>query len=89
MADPGFPQGRGDNLQGAPAYDFDKFSQKLHEIERIWTHEGAQGTSTSLRFATGKHITCNKSIIKHLLNNQITKQPNITEEYTTKLQWVI
>ena len=22
---------------GAPTYDFAKFSQKLHEIERIWT----------------------------------------------------
>ena len=24
-------------LQGAPTYDFVKISQKLHEIERIWT----------------------------------------------------
>ena len=31
VADPGFPRG------GAPTYDFVKFSQKLHEIERIWT----------------------------------------------------
>ena len=23
--------------EGAPTYDFAKFSQKLHEIERIWT----------------------------------------------------
>ena len=26
---------------GAPTYDFAKFSQKLHEIERIWTPGGA------------------------------------------------
>ena len=25
---------------GAPIYNFDKFSQKLHEIERIWTPGG-------------------------------------------------
>ena len=28
--------------QGAPTYDFAKFSQKLHEIERIWTPGGAR-----------------------------------------------
>ena len=27
-------------LRGAPTYDFAKFSQKLHEIERIWTPGG-------------------------------------------------
>ena len=26
--------------RGAPTYDFAKFSQKLHEIERIWTPGG-------------------------------------------------
>ena len=26
--------------EGAPTYDFAKFSQKLHEIERIWTLRG-------------------------------------------------
>ena len=26
--------------EGAPTYDFAKFSQKLHEIERIWTPRG-------------------------------------------------
>ena len=30
-------------LQGrAPTYDFAKFSQKLHEIERIWIAKGAR-----------------------------------------------
>ena len=27
---------------GPPTYDFAKFSQKLHEIERIWTPRGAR-----------------------------------------------
>ena len=29
--------------EGAPTYDFAKFSQKLHEIERIWTPGGGGG----------------------------------------------
>ena len=35
-----FPRDRGTNPGGgwgAPTYDFPKMSQKLHEIERIWT----------------------------------------------------
>ena len=42
VVDPGFPQGEGANSPGggAPTYDFAKFSQKLHEIERIWTPGG-------------------------------------------------
>ena len=38
VADSGFPRGGGANSPGgAPTYDFAKISQKLHEIERIWT----------------------------------------------------
>ena len=52
VTDPGFPQGGGANSPGgAPTYDFAKFSQKLHEIERIWT-PGAR-PSHPLRSATG------------------------------------
>ena len=43
-ADPGFPRG-GRQLPrggGAPTYDFAKFSQKLHEIERIWVPGGGE-----------------------------------------------
>ena len=40
LADPGFPRGGGRNSPGAPTYDFVKFSQKLHEFERIWTPPG-------------------------------------------------
>ena len=38
-ADPGFPVGGGSNHPGtlASTYNFVKFSQKLHEIEKIWT----------------------------------------------------
>ena len=42
VADPRFPQGGGANSPGGvPTYEFAKFSQKLHEIERIWTPGGA------------------------------------------------
>ena len=41
VADPGFPRGGGANSSGgAPTYNFAKFSQKLHEIERIWARGG-------------------------------------------------
>ena len=41
VADLGFPRGGGANSPGgAPTYDFAKISQKLHEIERIWTPGG-------------------------------------------------
>ena len=42
VADPGFPRAGSPTLRGggAPTYDFAKFSQKLHEIERIWTPGG-------------------------------------------------
>ena len=37
-----FPEVGAPTLQGALIYDFAKFSQKLQEIERIWTQEGAR-----------------------------------------------
>ena len=50
VADAGFPRGGRANPRGgggseewgvgAPTYDFAKFFQKLHEIERIWTPGG-------------------------------------------------
>ena len=33
---------------GAPTYNFVKFSQKLHEIERIWPREGGRGSKSLL-----------------------------------------
>ena len=53
VADPGFPRGGGANSPGAPKYDVSKFSQKLHEIERIWTPRGARIPHALLRSATG------------------------------------
>ena len=40
VADPGFPWGGGANPGGMPTCDFAKISQKLYEIERIWTLKG-------------------------------------------------
>ena len=53
-ADSGFPVGRGANSSGAPTYDFAKFSEKLHEFERILGrgNEG-WGRSATVKF-TGK-----------------------------------
>ena len=43
-ADPGFPVGGGANpLAGAPTYDFAKFCEKLHEIEKILGRRGGTG----------------------------------------------
>ena len=39
--DRGFPVGGGANPPGAPAYDFAKISEKLHEIEQILGRWGA------------------------------------------------
>ena len=45
-------------LQGAPTYDFAKFSQKLHEIERILTPERTRVScyAPPIRSATEIHF---------------------------------
>ena len=52
VADPGFPRGGGTNSPrgggGAPTYHFAKFSQKLHEIERIWAPGGGASLAPPL-----------------------------------------
>ena len=35
-----FPEEGAPTPRGAPTYNFTKFSQKLHEIERIWAPGG-------------------------------------------------
>ena len=40
--------GRQLSRRGAPTYHFAKFSQKLHEIERIWTPTGARASKILL-----------------------------------------
>ena len=53
VADPGFPRGGAANSPGGgPTYDFAKFSQKLNEIERIWTPGMGARPSPPLRSAT-------------------------------------
>ena len=52
VADPGFPRGGGANSPGgAPTYEIAKFSEKLHEIERIWTPGGGRVSRAPLRSA--------------------------------------
>ena len=44
---------------GAPTYDFAKFSQKLHEIERIWTPRGGRASKMLLcrsALLLGSHV---------------------------------
>ena len=41
-ADQGLPVGGGADPLGVPTYDFVKFSQKLHEIEKILGRGGAR-----------------------------------------------
>ena len=58
LADPGFSRGGGANSPGgAPTYDFAKFSQKLHDIERIWTG-GRVSKILLCRSATACISTC-------------------------------
>ena len=57
-ADTGFPVGGGaDPLGGgAPTYDFVKFSEKLHEIEKILGRGGARAGCTPPKSATGSDL---------------------------------
>ena len=56
VADPGFPRGGGANPGGALTYDFAKFSQKLHAIERIWT--GGRRVSLAPPLDLSLNFTC-------------------------------
>ena len=51
VTDPGFPRGGAPTPRGGPTYDFAKFSQKMHEIERIWIPMG-ESLAPNLRSAT-------------------------------------
>ena len=50
---------------GVPTYNFAKFSQKLHEIERIWTPEGAHPSRPPPRSATDQDVQ--PSLLMHWL----------------------
>ena len=56
--------------RGVPTYDFPKFSQKLHEIERIWTRGGHTSKFLLCRSATGIYV----SLQLHV-QNVVSAQP--------------
>ena len=63
VVDPGFPQRGGPNSMGAPTYDFAKFSQKLHEIEIIWTPGEGEGHGAS------KILLCRSATVESCLKS--------------------
>ena len=57
VAHSGFPRGGSTNPPGGGATsDFAKFSQKLHEIERIWTPRGSLALPLNLPLQTDPKI---------------------------------
>ena len=80
MTDPGFPRGWGANSRGgAPTYDFAKFSQKLHEIERIWTRgEDVPRFTPWIRYCTEELLpriitACNSSCGKECFYIRVSR----------------
>ena len=55
-----FPKEGAPTLGGAPTYNFAKFSQKLHEIERIWTPRGVARPLLDLYEFCSVQINSNK-----------------------------
>ena len=53
---PGFPVGGGADPLGGATYDFVKFSQKLHEIEKILGRGGRRARGAPLGSATGHGV---------------------------------
>ena len=51
-----FPEAGAPTPRGGPTYDFAKFTQKLHEIERIWAPGGVLPRAP-LRSATGQLVS--------------------------------
>ena len=58
-----FPEEGAPTLRGAPTYDFAKFSQKLHEIERIWTPGGGASKILLCRSATVNNTRFSTNIL--------------------------
>ena len=99
-----FPEEGAPTLRGAPTYDFAKFSQKLHEIERIWTPGGRGRASKILlcRSATVKHKSCQScrvgihkeldravtSIKQFTFNVRQMLAPQITDQKAT-FYWIV
>ena len=57
----------------APTYDFDKFSPKLHEIERIWVPRGGGGGAPLPRSATDFIPAINEVYIQKKKNSFFPK----------------
>ena len=75
VADPGFPRGGGANSQGgAPTYEFAKFSQKLHEIERIWTPGGGGGASLAPPLDPPLFQSLEVKFVTNLLDHEMAGQ---------------
>ena len=53
------------NLQGVPTYDFAKFSQKLHEIERIWTRRARPSHPFYIRHCLRLFLEMNMTLLWH------------------------
>ena len=61
-----FPEEGAPTLQGgAPTYDFAKFSQKLHEIERIWTPRGGRASKILLCRSATDSVTSQRFLFYH------------------------
>ena len=68
-----FPKVGAPTLQGAPTYNFPKFFQKMHEIERIWTPaEGAHVPCTPLRSATVFVVQVQSKYVDNLIDRELS-----------------
>ena len=72
-ADPGFPVGGGANPTGVPTYDFAKFCEKLHEIEKILGRRGvhAGGTPPNPPLTINDRSFCHPVIYMDKIYNDI------------------
>ena len=93
VADLGFPRGGEANSRGGRQHtDFVKISQKLHEIERIWTPRGERASKILLcRSATGNENnnhtetnfpewTCSRKLnymLKSIKNPEASRGPQV------------
>ena len=75
------PRWEGQPFRGPPTYDFAKVSQKLHEIERIWT-PGGERTSLGAMEQLGWHTLSwrNESAINRKTVSQRTKKFTLTSQ---------
>ena len=68
-----FPEDQAPTPQGgAPTYEIAKFSEKLHEIERIWTPRGGRASlAPPLRSANGNNYNITLSLLMNITMNQL------------------